>query len=62
MTLFRKCLEVQEGITENAFEDVMRRSRIEAAERMISLNVEDVPDPDTLSRELEKAHEPGGIY
>ena len=54
--------EVVRRLIDDAYEDVMRKRRMEAVERMVSLNVEDVPDPDTLSRELEKAHEPGGIY
>lgn len=54
--------EVVRRLIDDAYEDVMRKRRREAVERMVSLNVEDVPDPDTLSRELEKAHEPGGIY
>ena len=54
--------EIVRRLIDDAYEDVMRKRRLEAVERMVSLNVEDVPDPDTLSRELEKAHEPGGIY
>ena len=40
-------------------DDIKRRK--EAAERLAALEVEDVPDPDTLSRELEAAHEPCGL-
>jgi hypothetical protein len=29
---------------------------------LIELKVEDPPDTDTLSRELEAAHEPGGLH
>ena len=36
--------------------------RKQAIERLIRLNVEDPPDPGTLSRELEAAHEPGGLH
>ena len=36
--------------------------RRQAAERLIRLEVEDPPDPATLSRQLEAAHEPGGIH
>ena len=33
-----------------------------AIERLIGLNVEVPPDPGTLSRELEAAHDPGGLH
>ena len=33
-----------------------------AIKRLIGLNVEVPPDPDTLSRELEAAHDPGGLH
>ncbi len=49
-------------LIDDAYEDVMRKRRRKAVERMVNLNVEDLPDAATLSRELEKAHEPGGIY
>ena len=39
--------------------DIERRRQ--AVERLISLEVEDPPDPDTLARELEATHEPGGL-
>ena len=54
--------EVVRRLIDDAYEDVMRKRRLEAVERMVNLNVEDLPDPATLSLELEKAHEPGGIY
>lgn len=54
--------EVVRRLIDDAYEDAMRKRRLEAVERMVNLNVEDLPDPATLSRELEKAHEPGGLY
>ena len=39
----------------------MRARRIAAVERMAQLEVEDPPDPETLSRELEETYEPGGL-
>ena len=53
--------EVVCRLIDDAYEDVMRKRRMEVVERMVNLNVEDVPDAATLSRKLEKAHEPGGI-
>ena len=35
--------------------------RRQAVERLVSLEVEAPPDAATLSRELEAAHEPGGL-
>ncbi len=54
--------EVVRGLIDAAYEDILRTRRKEAIERLIALNVEDPPDPDTLSRELEAAHEPGGLH
>ena len=49
-------------LIDDAYEDIVRVRRKQAVERLIGLNVEDSPDPDTLSRELEAAHEPGGLH
>lgn len=49
-------------LIDDAYEDIVRARRKQAVERLIASNVEDPPDPDTLSRELEAAHEPGGLH
>ena len=54
--------EVVRCLIDDAYEDVQRTHRREAIERLIGLNVEVPPDPDTLSRELEAAHDPGGLH
>ena len=54
--------EVVRRLIDGAYEDVVRERRKQAIERLIGLNVEDPPDPDALSRELEAAHEPGGLH
>lgn len=54
--------EVVRRLIDDAYEDVMRERRRDAVERLTRLNVEEPPDPSTLSRELEEAHEPGGIH
>lgn len=54
--------DVVRSLIDGAYEEVMRQRRIRAAERLAGLNVEDPPDPDALSRQLEEAHEPGGLY
>ena len=54
--------EVVRRLIDDAYEEIMLGRRIRAVERIGSLEVEDVPDPKQLSRELEAAHEPGGLY
>ena len=54
--------EVVRRLIDGAYEDIVRARRKQAIERLIGLNVEDPPDPETLSRELEAAHEPGGLH
>ena len=54
--------EVVRRLIDVGYEDVLRARRKQAIERLIGLNVEDPPEPDTLSRELEAAHEPGGLH
>lgn len=54
--------EVIRGLIDDAYETVMRERRREAARRLMKLEVEDPPDPAQLSRELEAAHEPGGVH
>ncbi len=53
--------EVVRALIDDAYEGIMQERRRRAAARMIGLGVEDPPDADTLSRELEAAHEPGGL-
>ena len=54
--------DVVRCLIDDAYEDIVRVRRKQAIERLIALNVEDPPDPETLSRELEAAHEPGGLH
>ena len=54
--------DVVSRLIDDAYEDVLRERRLRAVERLIKLEVEDPPDPATLSRELETAHEPGGLH
>ena len=49
--------EIVRRLIDGAYEDIVRTRRKQAIERLIGLNLEDPPDPDTLSRELEAAHE-----
>ncbi len=54
--------QVVRRLIDGAYEEIMRARRKQAIEGLIGLNVEDPPDPETLSRELEAAHEPGGVH
>ena len=54
--------EVVRCLIDDAYEDIIQARRKEAVERLIELNMEVPPDPDTLSRELEAAHEPDGLH
>ena len=53
--------EVVRSMIDDAYESIMRERRRQAVERLTGLEVEDPPDAATLSRELEAAHEPGGL-
>ena len=54
--------DVVRFLIDDSCEDIVSVRRKQVVERLIGLNVEDPPDPDTLSRELEAAHEPGGLH
>ncbi len=54
--------DIVRGLIDDAYEDVLRDRRRQAVEQLIKLEVEDPPDAATLSRELEAAHEPGGLH
>ncbi len=47
---------------QDAYDDVTQEQRREAVRRMVELNIEIPLDPAALSRQLEEAHEPGGLY
>ena len=53
--------DVVRGLIDDAYEEIILERRRAAAKRLAAMEVEDVPDPETLSRELEAAHEPGGL-
>ena len=54
--------EMVRRLIDNAYEEALKARRRRAARKLGALEIEDVPDPATLSRELERAHEPGGLY
>ncbi len=48
---------VVRGMIDQAYEEALRASRVRAAQELARLAVEDVPDPETLSRQLEGTYE-----
>ena len=54
--------EVVRCLIDDAYEGIIRERRRHAVGRLVRLEVEDPPDAATLSRELEAAHEPGGLH
>ena len=54
--------DVIRNLIDDAYESVLRERRRKAVNHLVSLAVEDPPDPQALSRELEAAHEPGGLH
>ena len=54
--------DVVRSLIDDAYEGILRERRRKAVDHLVSLEVEDPPDPQALSRELEAAHEPGGLH
>lgn len=54
--------EVVRCLIDGAYDEILRERRRQAVERITALNIEDPPDPETLSRQLEDAHDPGDLY
>ena len=54
--------ELVRRLIDGAYADVLRTRRKQAVEKLIGLNLEEPPSPETLARELEAAHEPGGLH
>ncbi len=54
--------EVVNGLIDYAYEAVVQERRRAALRRLATLEIEDPPDPAQLARELEAAHEPGGLH
>jgi uncharacterized protein (DUF1778 family) len=49
--------DVVRQIIDQAYEDALRLRRLRAAQELVKLEVEDVPDPETLSQQLEGTYE-----
>lgn len=53
--------EMVRRLIDRAYEETLQARRKRAAQELGCLEIEDVPDPATLSRQLEGAHEPGSL-
>ena len=54
--------DVIRSLIDDSYESILLERRRQAVEQLINLGVEEPPDPAALSRELEAAHEPGGLH
>ncbi|MBI2872271.1 MAG: ribbon-helix-helix protein, CopG family [Chloroflexi bacterium] len=54
--------EMVRRLIDRAYEDILQQRRKRAAQKLGRLEIEDVPEPATLSRQLEAAHEPDGLH
>jgi hypothetical protein len=49
-------------LIDRAYEETLKAHRKRAARELGRLKIEHVPDSATLNRQLERAHEPGGLH
>ncbi|MSQ14696.1 MAG: hypothetical protein EXR50_02390 [Dehalococcoidia bacterium] len=54
--------EIVRRLIDRAYEDILQARRRHAARELAQLEIEDVPDPQTLSRQLEGAYDSGRLY
>ncbi len=50
--------DVVRSLIDGAYEEISRERRRRAVERLINLNVEQMPDPEELARQLNDKYEP----
>jgi predicted DNA-binding protein len=53
--------EVVREMIDEAYEDVLHERRRAAARRLAAMQIGPVPEPEELSRQLERTYEPGGL-
>lgn len=51
--------QVIREMIDRAYEESLRERRLQAVREIAAMEIEDVPDPETLSQQLESAHGPG---
>lgn len=49
-------------LIDKAYEDRSIERRLQAVERIANANVEDVPEPEVLSRQLDETYSAGDLY
>ena len=49
-------------LIDHVYEEKRRERRIRAAERLAALEVEELPDPEELSRQLNETYSAGNLY
>ncbi|NQW17179.1 MAG: hypothetical protein HQ478_06795 [Chloroflexi bacterium] len=54
--------ETVRRLIDRAYEETLNERRKRAAEEIGQLEVEDVPEPETVTRQLEGAHESGSVH
>ena len=54
--------EMVRRLIDKAYEETLQARRCRAARELGRLEIEEVPDPETLSRQLESAHDPGSLH
>jgi hypothetical protein len=54
--------EIVREMIDRSYEEVQRAERRRAVDALAQLQIEDVPDPETLSRQLDAAHDVGDLY
>jgi hypothetical protein len=54
--------ETVRRIIDKAYDDIMMARRKRAAEELGKLQIEDVPDPEELSRQLDSTYDVGDLY
>ena len=54
--------EVVRQMIDETYQAVDRAERLRAVQDLISLEIEDVPNPDVLSRQLDETHELPDLY
>jgi Arc/MetJ-type ribon-helix-helix transcriptional regulator len=54
--------EVIRRLIDQAYEDSLRERRLELVREIAALEIEDVPDPDELSRQLDRTYDIRDLY
>ena len=53
---------VVRALIDDAYEEIALARRLEAVRRIVSMNIEDMPEPDELSRQMSERWDVGDLY